>query len=78
MQGPIMGAIMAYHNGMSRVFEITDVPGTEPAILRTFKRAIQSRTDRDARPDTVTGHPSIGYEPFIWIAHRFLSFGPGY
>jgi hypothetical protein len=76
MQGPIMGAIMAYHNGMSRVFEITDVPGTEPAVLRTFKRAIQSRTDRDARPDTVTGHPSIGYEPFIWIAHRFYPLDP--
>jgi hypothetical protein len=70
-QGPIMGAIMSYHNGMSQVFSITDVPGTEPAILRNFKRAIRSRTDRDANPTSLTGHPSIGYEPFIMLAHRF-------
>jgi len=70
-QGPIMGAIMSYHNGVSQVFTITDVPGTEPAILRNFKRAIRSRTERDENPTSLTGHPSIGYEPFIWIAHRF-------
>lgn len=71
MQGPILGAIIAYHNGMTGVFGITDVPGTEPALLRTFKKAVISRNEIDRRPDTLTGHPSIGYEPIIWVAHRY-------
>ena len=43
-------AEMAYHNGMSRVFEITDVSGTEPAVLRSYKRAILSSNEIDTQP----------------------------
>src|SRR5215831_2652188 len=32
MSGAILGAEMAYHNGMTGVFGITDVAGTEPAL----------------------------------------------
>src|SRR5262249_35269282 len=68
--GPaILGAEMAYHNGMTGVFGLTD-SGTEPALLRSYKRAIQSRTEIDRRPDSVTGHPNIGYYVQIWAGYR--------
>jgi hypothetical protein len=70
MIGSIMGAEMAYHNGMTRVFEITDAPGTDPALLRTYKRAITSRTERDNQPANTTGHPAIGYMPEMLPGYR--------
>jgi hypothetical protein len=73
MSGAILGAEMAYHNGMTGVFGITDVAGTEPALLRTFKRAIQSRTELDRRPTSKTGHPFIGYSQWIWPGYRRYS-----
>ena len=73
MAGAILGAEMAYHNGMTGVFGITDVAGTEPALLRTFKRAIQSRTERDQRRTSKTGHPDIGYSQWIWPGYRRYS-----
>jgi hypothetical protein len=73
MSGAILGAEMAYHNGMTGVFGITDVPGTEPALLRTYKRAIQSRTEVDRRPTSLTGHPIIGYDPVNWAGYRRYS-----
>ncbi len=73
MSGAILGAEMAYHNGMTGVFGITDVAGTEPALLRTFKRAIQSRTELDRRHTSKTGHPVIGYSQWIWPGYRRYS-----
>src|SRR5262245_26935764 len=73
MAGAILGAEMAYHNGMTGVFGITDLAGTEPALLRTYKRAIQSRTERDRRPTSKTGHPEIGYSQWIWAGYRRYS-----
>ena len=73
MSGAILGAEMAYHNGMIGVFGLTDVPGTEPALLRTSKLAIQSRTQKDFRPTSLTGHPSIGHDPINWAAYRRYS-----
>jgi hypothetical protein len=73
MSGAILGAEMAYHNGMTEVFGITDIAGTEPALLRTFKRAIQSRTELDRRPTSKTGHPEIGYSQWIWPGYRRYS-----
>jgi hypothetical protein len=69
MAGAILGAEMAYHNGMTGVFGITDA-GAEPALLRTFKRAIRSRSEPDRRPTSRTGHPDIGYDPIIWAGYR--------
>ena len=73
MSGAILGAEMAYHNGMTGVFGITDVAGTEPALLRTFKRAIQSRMELDRSPTSKTGHPEIGYSQWIWPGYRRYS-----
>src|SRR5947209_5123574 len=61
------------NNGMIGVFGLTDVPGTEPALLRTSKLAIQSRTQKDLRPTSLTGHPSIGHDPINWAAYRRYS-----
>src|SRR5262249_46950569 len=69
MYGAILGAEMAYHNGMNGVFGITDVPGTEPALLRTYKLAIQSRTQTDRNPSNPTRHPIIGYDPAIFAGY---------
>ena len=44
MSGAVLGAEMAYHNGMTGVFGLTG-QGTEPALLRHCKRAIQSRNE---------------------------------
>ena len=61
MSGAVLGAEMAYHNGMTGVFGLTDA-GTEPALLRHAKRAIRSRAEIDSRPDNkFGGHPIIGY-----------------
>src|SRR5262249_52637845 len=46
---------------------------TEPALLRTFKRASQSRTELDRRPTSKTGHPYIGYSQWIWPGYRRYS-----
>jgi hypothetical protein len=69
MSGAVLGAEMAYHNGMTGVFGLTD-KGTEPALLRHFKRAIQSRTEVDRRPGNKFGHPVIGYSQEIWPGYR--------
>jgi hypothetical protein len=69
MLGAVLGAEMAYHNGMTGVFGLTD-KGIEPALLRHWKRAIQSRTERDRRPDNKLGHPIIGYSQEIWLGYR--------
>jgi hypothetical protein len=69
--GPaLLAAEMAYHNGMSRVFEITDVSGTEPAVLRSYKRAIESKNEIDTQPANTFGHPVIGWANNIFMAHR--------
>jgi hypothetical protein len=69
MSGAELGAEMAYHNGMTGVFALTD-KGTEPALLRHFKRAIQSRTEVDRRPGNKSGHPVIGFSQEIWPGYR--------
>jgi hypothetical protein len=68
--GSLIGAEMAYHNGMTAVFGITDARGTEPALLRTFKRAIGSRNELDSQPANSTKHPIIGWRPVIYMAQR--------
>jgi hypothetical protein len=73
MGGAILGAEMAYHNGMTGVFGITDVAGTEPALLRSYKRGIRSRTEVDRRPTSRTGHPITGYQTPIWLGYRRYS-----
>ena len=81
MYGIIMAAEAAYHNGMTRVFEISDA-GSEPALLRTFKRAIKSRTEKDYNPCYAKyganecqvlnnfGHPIIGWDPIMYAGYR--------
>jgi hypothetical protein len=81
MYGPILAAEAAYHNGMTRVYEITDA-GAEPALLRTFKRAIASRNEVDRvecwrkYPGTGAcsapnpGHPIVGWDPIIFAGYR--------
>ena len=72
--GPaLLAAEMAYHNGMSRVFEITDVSGTEPAALRSYKRAIESRNEIDTQPANSFGHPVIGWANNIFMGYRRYS-----
>jgi hypothetical protein len=72
--GPaLLAAEMAYHNGMSRVFEITDVSGTEPAALRSYKRAIESRNEIDTQPANSFGHPVIGWANNLFMAYRRYS-----
>jgi hypothetical protein len=70
--GVMVAAEMAYHNGMTGVFTITDA-GTEPALLRTYQRAIRSKTEVDLRPTSLTGRPNIGYYPMIWMGYRRYS-----
>jgi len=67
--GAIFGAEMAYHNGMAKVFSITDA-GSEPALLRTYKRALESRDESDRRPTSLSGHPFIGWDLIIWMGYR--------
>lgn len=69
MSGAALGAEMAYHNGMTGVFELTD-KDAEPALLRHWKRTIQSRKERDRRPDNAFGHPIIGYSQALWLGYR--------
>jgi hypothetical protein len=69
MSGAVLGAEMAYHNGMTGVFALTG-KGTEPALLRHWKRAIQSRAESDRRADNIFGHPVIGYSQEIWPGYR--------
>jgi hypothetical protein len=69
MRGAVLGAEMAYHNGMTGVFTLTD-KGTEPALLRHWKRAIQSRSEMDRRPGNTFGHPIIGYSQELWAGYR--------
>jgi hypothetical protein len=58
---------------MSGVFAVTDVQGTEPALLRTYKRAIQSRAEIDTQPANPSGHPIIGWDPAIFAGYRRYS-----
>jgi hypothetical protein len=67
--GAVLAAEMAYHNGMTQVFAIKGT-GIEPALLRSHKKAIDSRTEHDRRPTSLTGHPDIGYDPIIWLGYR--------
>jgi hypothetical protein len=69
MSGAVLGAEMAYHNGMTGVFGLTD-KGTEPALLRHWKRAIQSRKEIDRRSGNKFGHPVIGYSQELWPGYR--------
>ena len=69
MSGAVLGAEMAYHNGMTGVFGLTDA-GMEPALLRHWKRAIQSRQEIDRRPGNKRGHPVIGYSQELWAGYR--------
>jgi hypothetical protein len=69
MAGAVLGAEMAYHNGMSGVFGITG-QGAEPALLRHWKRTIQSRNEADRRPGNKSGHPVIGYSRQIMAGYR--------
>jgi hypothetical protein len=69
MSGAVLGAEMAFHNGMTGVFGITD-QGTEPALLRHWKRAIQSRTETDSSRGNAFGHPVIGFSQQIWAGYR--------
>jgi hypothetical protein len=54
---------------MTGVFGLTD-KGTEPALLRHWKRAIQSRAEPDRRPANQFGHPVIGYSQELWAGYR--------
>jgi hypothetical protein len=69
MSGAVLGAEMAYHNGMTGVFALTD-SGTEPALLRHYRRAIQSRNEIDRRQGNKAGHPVIGYSQELWPGFR--------
>jgi hypothetical protein len=69
MSGAVLGAEMAYHNGMTGVFRLSD-SGAEPALLRHWKRAIKSRTEIDRRPGNKFGHPIIGYSQQLWAGYR--------
>jgi hypothetical protein len=68
--GPaIFAAEMAYHNGMTGVYRLTDA-GTVPAVLRSIKRAVLSRNELDGR---TWEYPTVGYNPIIWMAYRRYS-----
>jgi hypothetical protein len=69
MSGAVLGAEMAYHNGMTGVFGLTD-KGKEPALLRHWKRAVRSRKEIDSRRDNKFGHPIIGYSQELWPGYR--------
>jgi hypothetical protein len=69
MSGAVLGAEMAYHNGMKGVFALTD-KGSEPALLRHWKRAIRSRKEIDRRPGNTFSHPVIGYSQELWAGFR--------
>ncbi len=73
MVGAIFAAEMAYHNGMTEVYAMTDVPGTEPALLRTFKRSIASRYETDLRSTSKTGHPLLWHDPLLMFGYRRYS-----
>lgn len=64
-----MGAEMAYHNGMTEVFTLAG-QGTELALLRHWRRTVQSRTEVDRRPGNTFGHPVIGYSQELWAGYR--------
>src|SRR5262249_39707873 len=64
-----LAAEMAYHNGMTNVFALTDA-GSEPALLRTFKKNILSRSEIDTDTVNTFGHPIIGYLAWNWMAYR--------
>jgi hypothetical protein len=69
MSGAVLGAEMAYHNGMTGVFTLTD-KGDAPALLRHFRRAVESRNEIDQRSGNRFGHPVIGYSQEIWPGYR--------
>ena len=73
MIGTMMAAEMVYHNGMTGVFNITGEPGTEPALLRTYKRSILSRSETDLSSANFTGRPIVGYMPENLLATRRYS-----
>jgi hypothetical protein len=54
---------------MTSVFSLTD-KGTEPALLRHWKRAIRSRSEPDVRRGNSIGHPIIGYSQQLWAGFR--------
>ena len=79
MYGAILAAEAAYHNGMTDVYKLTDAG--EPALLRTYKRAIASRNEVDNSThwsndeDCKTyapnpGQPIIGWDPIIYLGYR--------
>jgi hypothetical protein len=69
MSGAVLGADMAYHNGMTGVFTLSN-QGTDPVLLRHWKRAIQSRTEVDRRSGNTFGQPVIGYSQELWAGYR--------
>ena len=69
MSGAVLVAEMAYHNRMTKVFGLTD-QGTEPALLRHWKRAIRSRTEIGRRLDNKFGHPIIGHCQQLGAGYR--------
>ena len=45
-------------------------PSQSTALLRHWKRAIQSRSELDRRPGNTFGHPVIGDTQEIWAGYR--------
>jgi hypothetical protein len=75
MKDPILGALMGWHNGMNNAVMISDIAG-DPAMLRTFKKAIATRFETDTNTATLTGHPILWKDPILHVAARMYPNDP--
>jgi hypothetical protein len=72
MNGPVMAAEMAYHNGMTGVYS-----GQPYQILQQFWRlTTDALAQRDYRPSSRSGHPYNSRAYFSWVANRRFSTDP--
>jgi hypothetical protein len=66
MNGPLICAEMAYHNGMTGVY--SGVP--YQAMLHFWQLSANSLNQRDYRSSSETGHPYNARSYFMWLANR--------
>ena len=75
--GAYMGALMAWHNGMTQVWTIVNEGNTVPNLLRNMKRALASRNERDTADWSCCNGLApgftmlVGYEPMLMLGQRF-------
>jgi hypothetical protein len=66
MNGPLICAEMAYHNGMTGVY--SGVPYQN--MLHFWQLSADSLNQRDYRSSSLTGHPYNNRSYFMWLANR--------